>query len=48
VWACEDCGLEWPAAAPPGEGECSACGGRIERVSDAFVIAIDILEAMCR
>ncbi len=44
VWACEDCGWEWPAPAPPSEdSECDSCGGPLERVDPVFVTVIDAL-----
>lgn len=47
VWACEDCGWEWPLATePPDEAECDNCGGPLEKVDAVFVAVIDTIEAV--
>lgn len=47
VWACADCGWEWPLGTPPpASAECDACGcGDLERVPSHMVAAIDAMEA---
>lgn len=45
VWACENCGWEWPLATEPPEGaECNNCGGPIEEVARSLVATMDLIE----
>ncbi len=44
VWACADCGWEWPLqTAPPDDAECDACGGPLEKVDAVLVAAADLI-----
>lgn len=45
VWACEECGWEWPLFfGPPDDAECDNCGGALERVPDRLVAVVELIK----